>query len=210
MSANEGFGLKWKYSFLANHGFPAYAANLTASALKVLLEHPDVAYVEEDGVATVYDMDRPDTCDTTQRNPHNWGISRISAKNEWNGTWFPSTSQPNPDYYYNKHTAGKGVYAYVLDTGIECTNVDFDERCLRGKSFVPNEEGTGDPQGHGTHCGSIIGGIVYGVAKDVYLQPVMVMNRYVMLWKVATYCAGKLPQHTADPNKIVSAYILTL
>ena len=179
MSSNIGHGflLKRQYSFLAGHGFPAYAANLSKPALESILKHPDVEYVEQDGVASIYgDIDA--TCDTNQNNPYNWGLSRISAQKDWKGTWYPSASNPNPDYSYNNEAAGQGVYAFVLDTGIECTNKDFDRRCLPGKSFVPQEPGSGDIQGHGTHCGSILGGIVYGVAKQVYLQPVRVMNMY--------------------------------
>ena len=175
MTSMEGFALHRQYSFLAQHGFPAYSANLTEAALDNVLGHPDVAYVEENGVATLFGGEAP-TCDTRQDNPHNWGISRISARAEWSGTPFPNSNDRNPDYAYNAGAAGKGVYAFVLDTGIECNNADFDERCLTGVSFVEGEGGVGDFQGHGTHCSSILGGIVYGVAKQVFLQPVKVLT----------------------------------
>lgn len=171
LSRTEGLLVKRRYSFLANHGFPAYSANLTGKALQALLGHPDVAFIEQDGVAST-------KCDTEQGNPTNWGISRISAREGWKGSWFPTAGSPNPPYKYDKDAAGKGVYAFVLDTGIECSNADFDEQCLPGKSFVRNEPDDGDYQGHGTHCASILGGTVYGVAKSVFLQPVKVMNMY--------------------------------
>lgn len=172
MSSIEGFHMTRQYSFLARNGFPAYSANLSDSALSEVLTHPDVAFIEQDGIASVL-------CDTAQQNPHNWGISRISAKESWTGSWYPSPSMPNPAYKYDSLSAGASVYAFVLDTGIECTNVDFvSAQCLPGKSFVPNEPDDGDYQGHGTHCSSILGGRVYGVAKKVFLQPVKVMNMY--------------------------------
>jgi subtilisin family serine protease len=172
----DGFHLRRQYTFLAEHGFPGYAVNLSSSALEAVLNHPDVAYVEENGKASI--LQKRESCDTSQHNPHNWGISRIGARAGWQGSWFPSASNPNPDYNYNSEQAGKGVYAFVLDTGIECTNDDFDERCLAGISFVEGESGSGDFQGHGTHCASILGGIVYGTAKRVFLQPVKVMSMY--------------------------------
>lgn len=171
VSATEGFDLRWQYSFLAEHGFPAYAANLTSSALQLLLNDPAVDYVEETGHASVF-------CDVNQGNPANWGISRISAQRDWVGSWSPSPTNPNPPYNYDKGASGQGVYAFVLDTGIECSNKDFTDSCLHGKSFVKNEPDDGDYQGHGTHCSSILGGTVYGVAKSVFLQPVKVMNMY--------------------------------
>jgi hypothetical protein len=198
VSTTAGCALRREYSFLAAHGFAAYSANLTAAALQSMLARDDVAFVEQNGKATLPPQPpvpppprpppgtssswtagrQPLRCGESQDNPHNWGISRISAQKNWSGSWFPSASNPNPDYEYDG-AVGTTVYAYVLDTGIQCSNPDFAaERCLPTQSFVEGESGEGDFQGHGTHCASILGGIAYGVAKRVVLQPVRVMSMY--------------------------------
>ena len=51
---SDGFALHRPYPFLADHGFPAYSANLTAEALQEVLDHLDVLYVEQNALATTY------------------------------------------------------------------------------------------------------------------------------------------------------------
>ncbi|KAK0704357.1 peptidase S8/S53 domain-containing protein [Lasiosphaeris hirsuta] len=75
-------------------------------------------------------------------------------------------------YKYNDKSSGKGVIAYVIDTGINDKNVQFGGRATKGPKFVTDlVPGTvtnnNDNQGHGTHCAGIIGSKDYGVAKDV-------------------------------------------
>lgn len=95
-----------------------------------------------------------------------WGLDRIDQAN------LPVNST------YNYQETGQGVRAYVIDTGILATHTDFGGRveASSGYSAVPDGLGTSDGQGHGTHVSGIIGGTRFGVAKQVSLVPVRVLD----------------------------------
>ena len=76
-------------------------------------------------------------------------------------------------YEYSK--SGNGVHAYIVDTGVNSTHAEFDGRMGDGFSAI-EEGGTNDCNGHGTHVAGTVGGSVYGVAKDVTLHAVRVLN----------------------------------
>ncbi|CCH42751.1 putative secreted protein [Wickerhamomyces ciferrii] len=75
---------------------------------------------------------------------------------------------------YNYDSLGKGVTAYVLDTGIAIKHPDFENRAKLGKTFV--NESDGDNAGHGTNVAGIIGSKTYGVAKGISLVDVKVLG----------------------------------
>ena len=79
----------------------------------------------------------------------------------------------NGNYVYD--STGKGVNAYVIDTGIYA-HADFSGRLKPGYSAITDGYGTSDCAGHGTHVAGILGGTIYGVAKEVDLIPVRVLN----------------------------------
>ncbi|KAK0616557.1 proteinase R, partial [Immersiella caudata] len=103
-----------------------------------------------------------------------WGLARISsgAKVSANGPY---------RYKWNDTSSGKGVIAYVIDTGINPDHVSFGGRATRGPKFVTDPVPTTvtseeDINGHGTHCAGTIGSNDYGVAKDVEIVGVKVFN----------------------------------
>lgn len=66
--------------------------------------------------------------------------------------------------------------AYVIDTGILTTHWEFRSRASAVYDAV-DREGTGlDCNGHGSHVAGIIGGQTFGVAKNVHLLSVRVLN----------------------------------
>ena len=71
---------------------------------------------------------------------------------------------------------GAGVTAFILDTGIREDHSEFSGRVLPGFSVINDGNGTTDCNGHGTHVAGIVGGRLYGVAKQVTLVPVRVMD----------------------------------
>lgn len=119
-------------------------------ALAALLADPRVAYVEEDGIATL---------DTIQTNA-TWGIDRVDRRLLPLDTW------------YTYDTTGAGVHAYVIDSGLNVTHTEFTGRVGVGADFIGG--GVNDCNGHGTHVAGTIGGTTYGIAKAVTLHPVRV------------------------------------
>ncbi|KAI1375467.1 subtilisin-like protein [Hypoxylon crocopeplum] len=71
--------------------------------------------------------------------------------------------------------AGEGITAYVVDTGIMTTHEDFQGRATMAFNAVEEEEAT-DLNGHGSHVSGTIGGATFGVAKNVQLVGVKVLN----------------------------------
>lgn len=128
--------------------------NLTEDEALALAEDPRVAYVQENGRITV---------DATQTNA-TWGLDRIDQ-----------VSLPlNQTYTYNAD--GTGVKAYIIDTGIRATHTNFGGRVGTGFSSINDGQGTNDCHGHGTHVAGTVGSTTYGVAKNVQLFPVRVLN----------------------------------
>ena len=121
-------------------------------ALAKLLADPRVAYVEEDGYASI---------DATQAGA-TWGIDRVDQRNlPLSGT-----------YTYN--TTAAGVHAYIIDTGMLASHSEFAGRV--GNGFDAVGGGTNDCNGHGTHVAGTVGGTTWGVAKGVTLHPVRVLD----------------------------------
>ena len=65
--------------------------------------------------------------------------------------------------------------AYIIDTGIRIGHRDFGGRAESGYDAV--DGGTADDcNGHGTHVAGTVGGTAYGVAKEVHLVAVRVLD----------------------------------
>ncbi|MBQ4861060.1 S8 family peptidase [Pseudoalteromonas sp. MMG013] len=126
-----------------------------------LLAHPDVDFVEQNAVVSV----QPIKSDFSmlQNNPV-WGLDRIDQRA------LPLNNK------YEAPNQGSGVTAYVIDTGILNSHAEFGGRASSGYDFVDNDGNASDCNGHGTHVAGTIGGSAYGVAKNVNLVGVRVLN----------------------------------
>jgi subtilisin family serine protease len=141
------------HQFRTVHGF---SASLTAAQVRALRGSARVAYVERDQVMTASATQNMDSSGQP------WGLDRIDQ-----------TALPLSRTYSYLGT-GAGVTAYVIDTGIRTTHSDFGGRA---QNVFDALGGNGaDCNGHGTHVAGTIGGATYGVAKQVRLRGVRVLN----------------------------------
>ncbi|AGZ46322.1 S8 family peptidase [Actinoplanes friuliensis] len=130
-----------------------FQADMTATQARRLAANPAVDYVEQDAVVTMAD---------TQSNP-TWGLDRIDQ-----------TSLPLSKTY--TYRPASDVTAYVLDTGIRISHSEFEGRASYGWDFIDKDSTAQDCNGHGTHVAGTVGGATYGVAKDVKLVGVRVLD----------------------------------
>ena len=134
----------------ALHGF---AGSFTPVEIERMRSDPSVGYIEADQIARIVG---------TQLNPPSWGLDRTDQRN------LPLDAS----YTANDAT---GVHAYIIDTGIRTTHIDFGGRA----TFDVNKNSDGmliDCNGHGTHVSGTVGGATYGIAKNVRLHAVRVLN----------------------------------
>lgn len=94
-------------------------------------------------------------------------LARLSQREKLEGT--------KHNYYYDDTFTGKGVNAYVLDSGVMTEHPEFEGRAFKGKDFT--REGSGDTNGHGTHVSGIIGSRSYGVSKDVNIIEIKALDK---------------------------------
>jgi subtilisin family serine protease len=148
VAAVAGVSPRYVYTAALN----GFAATLNAGQLNALRHNPAVAYVEADQQVEAW---------TTQSGA-TWGIDRIDQRSlPLSGT-----------YTYN--STGSGVYAYVIDTGIQTNHPQFGSRAAVAYDALG---GNGqDCNGHGTHVAGTIGSTTYGVAKNVQLRAVRVLD----------------------------------
>jgi len=151
--AANGGSIRFTYS----HVIKGFAGNLPPQAIEAIQRNPNVAYVERDGVMEKTELG-------------SWGLDRIDQRD------LPL------DNAYSATYDGTGVDVYIIDTGIDYATYDkgtqFGTRLdqSRDVDFIDNDDDASDCDGHGTHVSGTVGSRDYGVAGNVTLIGVRVLN----------------------------------
>ncbi|CAO5243278.1 S8 family peptidase [Frankia sp. AgKG'84/4] len=171
----RGRGVRISREF--RHVINGYAAQLDPAQLEAVRADPDVAYIEPDQIVRANaepvgpavaagraPEGKPPEPTIGRQQPAGWGLDRIDQR------------QGPLDSTYLYGSTGQGVSAYVVDTGIRATHSDFGARASGGFSVIDDGHGTDDCNGHGTHVAGTVGGTDKGVAKQVRLVGVRVLD----------------------------------
>ncbi|MGW1227538.1 S8 family serine peptidase [Streptomyces sp. NPDC001478] len=153
LAAKYGGKLKRDYSSAIN-GFSA--SGLSETEASRLAADPAVSKVVQNKKFHI---------DATQDNPPSWGLDRIDQ-----------TETAGDNAYTYPDSAGEGVTAYVIDTGVRTTHEEFEGRATSGYDAVDNDDSADDGHGHGTHVAGTIAGATYGVAKNAKIVAVRVLD----------------------------------
>ncbi|AKZ60344.1 putative alkaline serine protease [Streptomyces ambofaciens ATCC 23877] len=159
-SSTTGKNLVKEYGGNVNKAFGSalngYTATLSETEAKRLAADPAVAVVEQN--------QRVSVTDTTQSNAP-WGLDRIDQ-----------SALPLSRTYTYPDSAGSGVTAYVIDTGVRVTHQQISGRAAYGYDAVDGDTTAADGNGHGTHVATTIAGSTYGVAKKAKIVAVRVLD----------------------------------
>jgi len=130
-----------------------FVAEMNREQAETMSRDANVAFIEEDSEISI---------SSSQLNP-GWNLDRVDQRNlPWDGA-------------YNYNETGAGVHAYIIDTGIRASHVEFGGRASAVFDNVGDGQNGADCNGHGTHVAGIIGSSTYGVAKGVFLHGVRVI-----------------------------------
>ena len=127
----------------------------TFAKMEALAKNPNVLLVEENLEVTT----------TAIQNSAPWGLDRIDQQ-----------ALPLSTTYDDGDLQGANTKSYVVDSGIDPSNTDFEGRVATGYDAVQDGLGSGDCNGHGTHVAGTIGSKTFGVAKKTNLIPVRVLD----------------------------------
>lgn len=149
-------GLGGRIGHTYRYALNGFSVSLPGPAAERLSRLPGVAAVEP----VVQVQAKPVPAPTTGTP---WGLDRIDQRTGLDGTYTPAGT-------------GLGVTAYVVDTGINAGHTDLSGRVRDGVDLVDGALPAADCDGHGTHVAGTIGGEARGVAPDVALVAVRVLD----------------------------------
>lgn len=157
--ANE-YGIKITRSY--HHALRGFAAILSTQTLNRLSRDPRVSLIQKD--QPVHSLGVQSLNDGSS-----WGLDRVDQRT------------PTLNSEYHSTSTGAGVTVYVIDTGVLSDHDEFlTETGSRVISAIDlsnaNDFEPYCPDGHGTHVAGIVGGKTYGVAKEVNLVSVRVLD----------------------------------
>ncbi|KAF2155677.1 subtilisin-like protein [Myriangium duriaei CBS 260.36] len=150
-------GVCTKYAF---GSFKGYAGHFDPSVIEKLKKSKDVLAVEADKIwKRLFPVHKTNVTHNPFYGPSLISHRGLDSKNE----------------FVSHRSAGKGTWAYVVDSGINITNPEFQGRASFGYN-VPRKGKNKDNLGYGTHVAGIIGSKTFGVAKKCNLIAVKVTH----------------------------------
>ncbi|MET9432562.1 S8 family peptidase [Streptomyces sp. NPDC006551] len=152
VAAEYGAKIKKTYTSALN----GYSVELSEAQAKKLAADPAVESVVQNRVFTI---------NATQPSPPSWGLDRIDQR-----------ALPLNQSYTYPDSAGQGVTAYIIDTGVRISHSDFGGRAANGYDAIDNDNVAQDGHGHGTHVAGTVAGSAHGVAKKAKIVGVRVLN----------------------------------
>ncbi len=144
----------FKHKHVYERGISGFSAEMDEAEAAALAQEPDVAYVVEDATARHA---------AVQTNAP-WHLDRVDQRNR------PS------DGSFTTGGSGRGVNAYVVDTGILANHNEFAGRASIAADYVGDGQKGVDCNGHGTHVAGILAGKTFGVAKEARVHALRVLN----------------------------------
>jgi subtilisin family serine protease len=166
-TVTDRIGVRPKYVYRA--ALTGFAAPLTEAQLAQVRGLPTVTGVEQDSTVTVSPVEQravPAPKPVPGQRAGTgipWGLERINQR------------APGGSGFSVKATGAK-VTAYIIDSGIDFTHPEFGGRATLGIDQIADGRGGVDCAGHGTHVAGTVGGEHTGVAKQVSLVAVRVLN----------------------------------
>lgn len=139
--------------FTYSHALRGFSVTLPSSAAGRLAADPLVALVEPDVAMAVADV----------QSGAQYDLDRADQRSGLDGK-------------YTYGATGAGVTAYVLDTGIRPTHQQFGGRASVGYDAIGDGQNGIDCNGHGTHTAGSVGAATHGMAKQVSLVGVRVLD----------------------------------
>ena len=136
-----------------------YSGFFLESTIDLIRSNPLVQFVEQDSLVHASEFD-------IQKGAP-WGLARVSHRQ-------PLSLNSFNQYLYDTE-GGKGVTAYVVDTGVHVSHDEFGGRATWGAT-IPDGDIDDDNNGHGTHCAGTIGSSLYGIAKNADIVAVKVLR----------------------------------
>jgi len=172
------------------HAFHGFAATMTRDEALRLAADPDVESVVQDQRLTGGAPAASTRTAAAAQTPVTWGLDRIDQH-----------ALPLDNHYAYDDSAGQGVHAYILSTGIQAAHPDFGGRASGGGNFINDgQPSSSDCHGAGTRQAGFVGGTQFGVAKQVSLVGVRIGDCH-NLFTLATVISGFdwVIQHAVKP-----------
>lgn len=144
-------------SFSIGGEFNGYFAYLNDFEVHLTANNPLVEIVEPNTVGRLTEYDTQE--DST------WALSSISHRG----------IEEKYEYLYDNQ-GGKGVTAYIIDTGVKESHPEFGGRVEWVEVPPTFHSIKKDIIGHGTHVAGIVGSKTYGVAKKVRIKAINIFT----------------------------------